>query len=59
MLVDGRLALFTSPWIAAAPLSPTMPRICSKIAPLAASAPKASPAMAITITSRGAIEKIV
>jgi hypothetical protein len=58
-LVAGRLALFTSPWIAAAPLSPTRSWSCAKIAPLAARSPNTRPATAITITSSGAMEKMV
>jgi hypothetical protein len=58
-LAAGSLALFTRPCTAMAPVSPTMPRSCSKMAPLAASAPNTRPAMAITITNRGAMEKIV
>ncbi len=55
----SRLALITIDWMAIAPSSPTRPRICSTISPLAASGPKSAPATAITMTSTGARENTV
>ena len=52
-------ALFTNPWIPAAPSSPISPRNWANISPRAASSPKKNPATAMAITSSGAIEKIV
>ena len=60
MMPDLRLAApWIMDWMASAPCLPIMPPIWSTMAPRAASAPNTRPAMAITMTSTGAIEVMV
>ena len=55
----GCRTLCSSPWTAIAPGAPSSSWSWPKISPRAASSPNTSPAMEITISSRGAIENIV
>ena len=55
----GPLARFTMSWMACAPACPTRLPICPTSSPSAAARPRTSPAIAITSTRSGAIEKTV
>ena len=59
MPLDLLPALAIMACTASAAWSPIMPRSCPTMAPCAASWPKTSPAIAMQMTSTGAMEKMV